>query len=266
MKLKTLIALAFIATTMTSCLNDTYDPQPLSYFTISSIVSEQVGQSPVKHEFGWGNLNSTSPIVLGEFQTKPFLIEHTIIGSSEETDVSKLHYKYTNTAITITTTIAGDDIIDSLKLDQEKYMAYQLYTDGVAGPYRISYDDFGYRSKVDDMEIKYSSTSIYRNCESVSKNGSQIIKYEYSSNRQFIGLQQYGIIGEEHSWATDRFGYQNANLLSTMYRMEDDVEVKYTYSYVIDNYGLVKEEIIKRNDQDFMTNKYVYGIITVNPK
>lgn len=205
----------------------------------------------------YGDLYSATSSADYKFTTYPVLKLQTLLPQGKE--VLKYTYKDKNKLV-IEKSGNGQNKIDSM-LYNDNAMVDQIYVDNKLEPFYIKYSTNGYRSAI-GADTTFSLMD--GNYQSMMVKGEIVREYRYSNHPNVIGLQQFGIVGEPVLEQSERFGKQSRHLLEKVIIKENEKSVEYTFSYMIDGNGLVREEIIKRDDKTFLVNKYDYkmGVIT----
>lgn len=255
------VALSALSTIVTSCNTSSTNESVFQVILLKSIESKEVGKPILLREFGYSEASAQVPSTTNLFTDFVVLKEQKFTGLPS---LNKMTYGYTTNALSIET-VTGQNAtrLDSLKFEDVNgtLLAAGLYVDGEVTPSKIKYNTAGYRSMVGDTTLVIENdTYISATIGAAEK---PVVSYTYTLSFNEMGIQQYGIVGTPYNWSTNRFGKQSKYLLEGFTRIENGAEVKYAFSYTLDGNGLISEEKIKRNNEDFMTNKYVYVLGTI---
>lgn len=253
MKTKLFAALV-LAVTLSGCTDNDYEQRyyvtGISKITTTDNTTNHVTVQDISYTDATGKVLTSN-----SYQGYVRVLSQVIQGAK----VSKIDYRYNpDRTLVVTTTSAGGINKDSLLLD--KYMmvdSVYSFADAKWVDDTLQINAQGYR----EMEGRYALTVDRNgNYTSATRDDKPYCRYLYNNTpRNYMGLQQFPILGSEYNWLTDNFGYASRYLLSDAVVIENGDETLYTYSYYLNHEGYVVLETIKRNHEPYRTILYEYA-------
>ena len=251
---KLIVSFAFAVATLflTSCISSGNPQEGFTvYLTLlTEVKSEMAGAQPQTVELTYKTIDGKGPDANGKFAGYPLLSSQRYLDAGQNPVID---YLYGDKTLTVKTTTPTGTTSELFKLN-DKSFAYEILKDGNFEPYSIKYGMGGERSSVDGVQLVWDGRNYHR---AISE-GKEIASYSFTSYENLFGIQQFGIYGSEKYWYSDRFGFQNRNLLRSMDILEAGQLVNYTFDYIFSSNGLINREIIKRGGAIYITNEYTY--------
>lgn len=206
----------------------------------------------------------------GCFSYAPVLKEQIVTGDT----VSKVIYtRKEDKILEIDMTSDSGEYNFIFKLN-DKGLADSIYNGTEFVPYtEIEYSSdsqSSLRTKVGEYEL-VSNSGDYTE---VRKNGERVIEYDYrfdspnvvSVPYNVLGFQQTEVPGHKYFWYSDAFGSQSRHLYKRARVVEEGEEVVYEHTYLVNQLGLIINETINRNGEQYMNINYEYATVVVNMK
>ena len=247
---------------LTSCEGSNGDSGLFGWVAISSIISKDDAsgdESVTSFTYAEYDSNGTkTPIKDGLVTTIPIIYQQSMTDS--DTEMIEYDYSAKGDTLTIDFTLTDGSKSSDIYLLNSERMAYKEVIDGQGVLLDdIKYDNYGYRTLYDDIVLE-NSNGVYTQA---TKDGKLVATYEMTHISNPMGIQQYGIPGEEDVHFCDNFGKQSRGFIASIDTTEKDEYCHYEFDYEFNFDGYIAREIITRNGKPFKTNTYNYVYFSV---
>ncbi len=182
--------------------------------------------------------------------------------TQSNSDTTLIEYAYSSKGDTLTVDFTMKDKSKSREvyLLNDLNMADRKVVDGKDVVLEnIKYDTYGYRTNYNDNVLKSSM----RNYTSVNRDDKLTATFKMANLENVIGLQQFGVPGDEYLNYCDNFGEQNSALLAGITTTEDAELCYYSFMYEFNTHKCITKEVITRNGKTYITNTYTYEYFSI---